>query len=81
MNKYLAMISAIADRLGDEADYETTLQPMLCELSEQFDPNPFDSARRAIDTLQNFCETYDIRGVNLYFDNLYTEVLWLEENS
>ena len=79
LSKHLEIISEISARLADESDYESHLQPMLCELAEAFDPNPYENARRAIDTVQNFCEDYGILGVNLYFDNLYHEILQMED--
>ena len=78
-SKHLEIISQISSRLADEPDYESHLQPLFCELAEAFDPNPYSQARRAIDALQTFCEDYGIRGVSLYLDNLYHEILFLEE--
>ena len=77
---HLNIISELSARLGDESDYESHLQPLLCQLSEAFDPNPYQEARKAIDTLLTFCENHGVRGIDPYMlDDVYQEILHLED--
>lgn len=79
-NKMSRIISELADRLADESDYESHLQPMLSELADYCDPYPFEQVKRCIEYTQDFCEHYNIRGVD-YLDNLFAEVLAMEDKA